>query len=503
MGRGFFKTDEPLRHIDPEAEENIWPRDIGEVHFTGLIFAGTYWDLRKRLIADLGETAGIALTLELYYAAVQRATDIPSSLIEALAADDDDGNLANGTPHECAIRDVWGAHGMRTLSGTVDAPGAVVAPDAQTAAPVQIRITGLSSNCPGDEISRVSVGWRPGVGGTPAPGAMDATASGEVYTASVPLPADGGRVDFQAQIDFTDGSNETLPDNPADQYYQVYQGETVPLYCTDFETDPFAEGWSVTDTGVVDFEWGVPTRQFSATDPDVAYSGDRVLGTGLGADYADETSLTVALPPIDVGQYSDVLIQYRRWLAVEDNFFDHAEIRANGTVAWANYNSDNGNSSSTHHLDREWRFHSVGLSTRFGGPILNLAFHLDSDQGLHFGGWSLDDLCVVANPTSICGDGTRSPTEECDEGAANANEPDTCRTNCKIAACGDGILDEGEECEPGLDPDCEPACIFGERTDGGCCSTGADPTGGVLLSLGIGALVLRRRRPRRAARPRA
>jgi hypothetical protein len=498
MGRGFFKTDEPLRELDPVGSEAIWPRDISEIHTTGLIFGGTWWDLRKRLIADLGPDEGKALTLRLYYAAVQRATDIPSSLIEALAADDDDGDLTNGTPHECTIRAEFGRHGMRTVSGRVIAPGAVVAIDGQTAAPIQVQIEGLSPTC-GDAIDRVDVGWHPGVGGTPAAGAVQATQNGSDYTADVPLPNDGGRVDFQAQISFSDGTTQILPDNPGDEYYQMYQGETVELYCTDFETDPFAEGWEVTTrSGVADFEWGPASTQFSATDPPAAYSGDHIIGLGIGYDYADETATEIALPPIDVGQYSDVLVQYRRWLAVEDGFFDHAVIRANGEPAWSNFDSQMGNSSSTHHIDREWRFQSVPVSTRFSGTVLNLSFRLDSDQGLHFGGWSLDDLCVVANPASICGDGVRSATEECDEGAGNADEADVCRTYCRLPACGDGILDAGEECEPGIDEGCLPACIRDEE-GGGCCSSSGDPTG-LLLAGPLVFVISRRRRGRSGKR---
>jgi MYXO-CTERM domain-containing protein len=493
MGRGFFRTNEPLRELDPPDGEARWPDDIGEIHTTGIIFGGTFWDLRKRLITELGQDAGVALSLKLYFAAIQRSTDIPSSLIEALAADDNDGNLANGTPHECSIRDVFGLHGLRTISGRVDAPGAVVATEGQTAAPVQIRISGLSTNCSGDEIDRVSVGWRPGVGGTPVAGAIDAVASGEGYAAEVPLPDDGGRVDFQAQVTFADGNRETLPDNPGDGYYQMYQGETVPLYCTDFETDPFAEGWSISSGSAVDFEWGPANSDHSGTDPDTAHSGENIVGLGIGYDYADQGSAAVHLPPIDVHQYSDVLLQYRRWLNVEDGFYDHAIIQTNGETAWANYNSEQGTSSSTHTLDREWRFQSIPLSARFPGPILNLTFRLDSDQGLHFGGWSMDDLCIVANPSSICGDGVRSATEECDEGDANANAPDACRTNCRIAACGDGVLDTGEECEPGQDPACLPACILDE-VDGGCCSAGGASPGGLLLAGGVGLILFRRRR---------
>ena len=34
----------------------------------------------------------------------------------------------------------------------------------------------------------------------------------------------------------------------------------------------------------------------------------------------------------------------------------------------------------------------------------------------------MDDVCVVANPYAICGDGVRTSTEQCDNGAANNND---------------------------------------------------------------------------------
>ena len=61
-----------------------------------------------------------------------------------------------------------------------------------------------------------------------------------------------------------------------------------------------------------------------------------------------------------------------------------------------------------------------------------------------------------------CGDGVvNSPTEECDDGEANANSADACRTDCLLPKCGDGIVDEDESCDDnnlwnidGCDEDC-------------------------------------------------
>ena len=502
MGRGFFFNDTPLRELDPADGEFSWPKDIAEIHHTGKVFGGTYWDLRKALIAALGEGPGIALVNRIFLGALRRSVSIPTSLYEALATDDDDGNLDNGTPHECAIRDAYGRHGLRTATGTVAAPGALS--DNAAATSVRVDLTGLSDRCDGDEIDKVTLGWKPGYGEVPAAGEAEMMQVGAAqYWSKLPLVRDEVTY-YQAMVRFKDGSILTLPDNLGLPFYALYQGKTVPLYCTSFEADPFAEGWT---TGTGDpavgspWEWGTPTGTGS-TDPPAAYSGTGVLGMNLGGDYGAKQSSFVTLPPIDVGRWSDVRLQFRRWLAVEDSHYDQARVTVNGQQAWINFTQDIGDSSAIHHIDREWAFHDVRVSGYAFSHTLNIGFELASDEGLHLGGWQLDDLCVVANTSSVCGDGVKSPMEACDEGAANSNAPDaTCRTYCRVADCGDEIVDSDEECDGGVagTETCSAECKrVGAPDGGGCCSSGRSPRGSLALAGLVGLTMLRRRRRRGA-----
>jgi hypothetical protein len=80
-----------------------------------------------------------------------------------------------------------------------------------------------------------------------------------------------------------------------------------------------------------------------------------------------------------------------------------------------------------------------------------------SDNVDHFARFS--DTCLDVDPVSmtlalydaectICGDGDKSTSEECDDGTANSNSPNAgCRTNCMLPACGDGVVDDGEGCD--------------------------------------------------------
>jgi len=76
-------------------------------------------------------------------------------------------------------------------------------------------------------------------------------------------------------------------------------------------------------------------------------------------------------------------------------------------------------------------------------------------------GWACYEPSRTSECEFTCGDGLVQPSEECDRGELNADEPDTCRTTCKAPACGDGILDADEECDPGemeLDDEAAGAC---------------------------------------------
>ncbi len=492
MGRGFFYTDEALRELEanPQGGEWMWPLDISsDIHHTGLVFGGTFWDLRKALIAQYGETAGIALTNKLYVAALRRAVDIPSCLIEVLAADDDDGNLANGTPDECLIRNTFGAHGLRTATGTIEAPGAI---DQTTLAiGVAIQMIGLSS-CTGDTLASATLHWLPGFNFPP--GSQDAAPSGPGrWVAQLPLVPEGV-TRYHAVVVFADGSTMMLADNRADEDYQTWSGPTVKLYCTDFEDgDPFAAGWTAgVSTGSPTWAWVVPPG--GATNPPAAYSGTHAIEQVPGGDYQPSQDTWLKMPEINTWPYSEVHLQYRRWLAVEDSHFDQARVTASGKQAWMNATDNLGDASAKHHVDKEWRFHDVLLSGYYSGHSVVVGWDLKSDPGVEMAGWAIDDVCIVANPNAICGDGVRNTYEQCDNGSANSDTADACRTDCTLPRCGDGIVDSSEQCDDGPSGSkrCTTSCTF-VPPSGGCCDSGGAGGGAAVLGFAV-VLVLRRRR---------
>jgi MYXO-CTERM domain-containing protein len=217
--------------------------------------------------------------------------------------------------------------------------------------------------------------------------------------------------------------------------------------------------------------------------------------------YTPFTNTTITFDGVDTLGYANVRLQYRRWLSVEDGFFDHASILADGVEVWGNYASAEETGASFAHIDKEWRFHDVDLSAFVDDGVVELGFALTSDQGLEFGGWTAGSLCIVAFDDALvtCGNGLLDEGETCDDG--NLLSGDGCSDACQTEGPGpsttggssetsDSVGSESES--GGSDTDTDSAGFDGEGLlDRGCaCTTGG--SGAPFFALVL--LAVRRRR---------
>ncbi len=68
---------------------------------------------------------------------------------------------------------------------------------------------------------------------------------------------------------------------------------------------------------------------------------------------------------------------------------------ANDTPVWIILDNQLGGSGDVHHKGKEWRFHDIDLTPHVINDAVQLRFEIKSDGGAEFGGWTLDDVCVV------------------------------------------------------------------------------------------------------------
>ncbi len=113
VGLGIFMSN-PNRVIRNTDNNNTYPEDIiGEIHHDGLILAGAFWDLR--------EATSIEVTEKIFHFARYGTPDDVTIggaymewFLETIFADDDDGDLSNGTPHFLEILESFNKHKIGT-----------------------------------------------------------------------------------------------------------------------------------------------------------------------------------------------------------------------------------------------------------------------------------------------------------------------------------------------------------------------------------------------------
>lgn len=420
LGRGFFYNEQPLRDFDPAGLEYRWPEDRGEVHAEGRIIGGALWDLRKLIIADLGEVPGRNYTNLLWYETTRRAVDIPSMYPEALLFDDDDGNLTNGTPRGCLINDAYGPHGLFDPGPENESVELTRGDDGNHIVALEMSLPNFP-DCPISANAELAWKFRDQPSEEVVVPFSDLDGA---LVASVGTLPPGSVLQYQVRVSYTNGAERSLPDNIVDPWYEYFVGDVIPLQCV-------SDGvWGFDVEGNGGELWTVAplAGDDHSTDPSAPFdAGIHVFQPGPYPRFADTR---IRFDSVNTQGYDNVRLQYYRWLTVEDGFFDGAAILGDETVLWENFASVDDSAASFHHVDREWRFHDVDLSAQAADGSVSVAFRQRSDGGLEFGGWAIAAMCVVAfDPDQqLCGNGILDEGELCDD--ANNIDGDGCSSVC-------------------------------------------------------------------------
>lgn len=374
------------------------------VHSNGLIFAGAMWDLWRRLEEEIGLEAAHDATSALLAGLLKGGPDIARSFDEALFADDDNGNLADGTPHECAIVDAFGAHGLGPLGNGRPYVATHERPTTFGGdLPLRWEVESASPRCFAYEPVAGALHYRVDGGDWQV---IDASLDDEGAEAVVPSPPLGSLLEYWLEIEHATGSVFTDPPGGPIHPHMLYVGDVLQAWCLDFEKDD--GGFKhrllagIEGEGADDWQWGVPRGL--GGDPSAAHSGQRVWGTDLGhgnfnGTYQPQKHTRLRTPPLDLQHYDGAFLQYWRWLTVEDGFYDRASIYVDDELVWSNHASgpDEGDE---HHVDDRWMPHVVPLpASAIADRETRVEWHLQSDPGLSMGGWNIDDVCLFAPDT--------------------------------------------------------------------------------------------------------
>ncbi|GDX82542.1 hypothetical protein LBMAG42_43530 [Deltaproteobacteria bacterium] len=419
ISAGFYVDGSAIRELETD---RVYPTDVtGEVHNDGLIWASFLWDLREAWTTTYAYDAGVELTDALFLGALEQGPELTDLLEAVLVADDDDGDWSNGTPHDCELIDLLTLHGLGPgAMGVLEVghvPLGAQASDTE-GYPVEVDVLSAFSTCTGIGAPSVSV-WHTadahalppnadGSGWEPWSELPLSTADGVSYTGTIPrLPATSTTRYFY-EITAADGStSESSHSGNEQDLFQFWIGDRAPLWCEDFEAGEagfvHADGipWESLTGAVDDWSFGSPLGT-GTFDPDLAWSGAQIATTALDANYQPQAAEYLQTPTVDLSTPGRMrLLTYQRWLTVEDGLYDHARVVVNDGTTWTPIWSNAATAAGSHQLlDGDWSTRDHDLAaflTPDGstGTPLSFDFSLQTDAGLEFGGWALDDLCVI------------------------------------------------------------------------------------------------------------
>jgi MYXO-CTERM domain-containing protein len=357
---------------------------VGEPHADGLIWAGAMWDLRKALIATHG-TNGAAVTDAIFAGVLSTGPVLDQVLDEALLADDDDGDLANGTPNQCEILAAFSAHGLLSRTGGLTHVEVLGPRLAGEATPVFVgKPEPQAALCPLPEVTAARVRYTIDDGATQTI-AMSATTGG--FAATLPAQAGSHVVRYWFEGDAGPLTFRT-PREGEESPFGFWSGPQFVVWEEDFETLPAWEH----DGNEDDWEIGAPLGL--ADDPADAFSGAYVLGNDLSDDgfYEPYAFTWIESPVIDCRGCRNTHLQLRRWLNVEDAIYDQSRILVNGELVYVNPWNGLGGAMPK---DSRWVFHDIDVSDVADGERFTIRFSLETDEGLEFGGWTVDDVRIV------------------------------------------------------------------------------------------------------------
>lgn len=419
ISAGFYLDGSAIRELDTD---RVYPTDVtGEVHNDGLIWASFLWDLREAWVTNYGYDAGIEMTDAVFLGALEQGPEMTDLLEAVLVADDDDGDWSNGTPHDCELIDLLTVHGLGPgAMGVLQVEHTPLGPQASDAEgyPVEVGVLSAFPTCTGIGSPSVSI-WHAsdayalppnadGTGWEPWTELPLTSSDGVAYTGTIPrLPATSTTRYFHA-ITAADGSISEYSHSGNEQdLVQFWIGDRAPLWCEDFESG--AAGFIHADgipweslTGAID-DWTLGSPLGTGTfDPDLAWSGATIVTTALDANYQPQAAEYLQTPAVDLSAPGRMrLLTYQRWLTVEDGLYDHARVVVNDGTTWTPIWSNAATAAGSHQLlDGDWstRDHDLAAFLTPEGTAatpLSFDFSLQTDAGLEFGGWALDDLCVV------------------------------------------------------------------------------------------------------------
>ncbi|MBM3320456.1 MAG: hypothetical protein FJY73_07245 [Candidatus Eisenbacteria bacterium] len=305
-----------------------YPDDYGgSGHFNGQIIAGFIWDSWVQLQAAYPQAyADSVIMYDWWYGRkMGLPLSFPDQVYWTFVADDNDGNLDNGTPHHAMLCVGAENHGFTCpeILSPVSITHTPVESQPSTTQPTAITATIVSSAAP-INAGACRVYYKLNGGSFSNVGMSNV--GGDSYTGYIPAQSAGTLVQYYIYGQDTDGNSATHPSNAPATLHGFYVGEFQTVFEDEFES---AGGWTVgipgdaATTGV--WERGDPQGTYYNSQPVQpeddhtpapgvnCYATQLAAGSSAGSYDVDGGRTTLVSPVIDLSDAAMALVTYWRW----------------------------------------------------------------------------------------------------------------------------------------------------------------------------------------------
>ena len=217
IGIGFYADTTKLLRTCNNTKK--WPKNISpDIHTSGLIITGAFWDLRK--------TIGLDAATHLFHFMQYQMPDgngstdsasledaFSSTLMATIITDDNDNNLSNGTPHLSEILAAFKLHNI-TLSKYIDLLTDHVKDQDTSATSYKINVTASYSGAVGALDQKSVTVFYSANGGSSYTPITPQSLGGNEYEAIIPKVPSGTIVKYYASAASTLAETDTVR-NPA------------------------------------------------------------------------------------------------------------------------------------------------------------------------------------------------------------------------------------------------------------------------------------------------
>ncbi|MDQ3101223.1 MAG: T9SS type A sorting domain-containing protein, partial [Bacteroidota bacterium] len=382
LAHGYMMADPNsfIRRYDQDRK--VYPIDlVGEVHSDGEIICGAWWDTYLLLGSDMD------LTMQLFADAFpglqatafngQEGMAFRDVLIDVLQADDDDGNITNGTPNGDQIIEGFALHGITLLSNVE------LEHEAVAAAPMDEAIT-LEAEVPLNfpyisYLTGVRTYYR--INDSPTwESVLMINNSGDTYSASIPPQPEGNVIAYYMTLEDIFGQiSSVLPiganvEDPNLPNFILVGAEVAATEDGDgiHQFGSWSAGLPTDNAETGMWVWNVPTGSFATpgdfstmVQPNFQHTegGEFCWVTGnaandqaaLGENDVDDGTTTLLSSNIDMSAYQEPIFTYWRW------YVNNPPSGANPNADWWQtfISNDGGNNwvkvEETKRSDRSWR----------------------------------------------------------------------------------------------------------------------------------------------------